>query len=85
MPLSAWITSIVVAIILYGGFALCVRQAVIKGREDKEKALHKEDFSQRFLRKHYQRPIKRGLGVQLKVHYLIRLILMNWEACCRGR
>jgi hypothetical protein len=37
MPLSAWITSIVVAIVLYGGFALCIRQAVRKGKEDSNK------------------------------------------------
>lgn len=38
MPLSAWITSIVVAIVLYGGFALCVRQAIRKGKENEKKA-----------------------------------------------
>ena len=42
MPLSAWITSIVVAVVLYGGFALCVRQAIRKGREDRENAAHEE-------------------------------------------
>ena len=40
MPLSAVITTIIVAVVLYGGFALCVRQAVRKGRE--EKAAHQE-------------------------------------------
>jgi geranylgeranyl reductase family protein len=42
-----------------------------------EKALSKGDFSLRYLQKHYQRPFKRKLGVQLKVHYLIRLVLMT--------
>jgi len=42
-----------------------------------EKALSKKDFSKRFLQKHYQRPFKRRLGIQLKVHYLIRVILMT--------
>ena len=42
-----------------------------------EKALSAGDFSQRFLQKHYQRPFKRGLGIQLKVHYLIRVFLLT--------
>lgn len=40
MSVSAWITSIVVAVVLYGGFAWCVAAAVRKGRE--EKANHEE-------------------------------------------
>ncbi len=36
MPLSAWIMSIVVGIVLYGGFAWCVSIAVKKGREKNE-------------------------------------------------
>ena len=35
MPVSAVITTIIVAVVLYGGFALCVRQAIRKGREEK--------------------------------------------------
>ena len=42
MPVSAVITIIVVSVVLYGGFALCVRQAVRKGRE--EKAAHPEPY-----------------------------------------
>ena len=39
MPLSAWITSIAVAVVLYGGFAWCVRIAVRTSRqEQKERA-----------------------------------------------
>ncbi len=35
MPLSAWIMSIVVAIVLYGGLALCIRIAIKRGREER--------------------------------------------------
>lgn len=35
MLLSAWITSIAVAVFLYGGFAICVGIAVKRGREEK--------------------------------------------------
>jgi hypothetical protein len=35
MPLSAWITMAAVALVVYGGFALCVAVAVRKGaRQD---------------------------------------------------
>ena len=37
MSASAWITSIVVALFLYGGFAWCVAIAVRKGREEHDK------------------------------------------------
>lgn len=40
-----------------------------------EKALQMGDFSKQFFQKQYQRPFKLRLGVQLKVHYLIRLVL----------
>ena len=38
MSLAAWITSIAVALVLYGGFAWCVSIAVKKGREEHDKA-----------------------------------------------
>ncbi len=37
MSTSAWITSILVAIVLYGGFAICVRIAIQKGKENEGK------------------------------------------------
>jgi len=37
MSVSAWITSIAVAIVLYGGFTWCVAIAVRKEREDRKK------------------------------------------------
>ncbi len=37
MPTSAWIMSILVAIILYGGLALCIRIAIRKTRESEGK------------------------------------------------
>ena len=40
MSASAWITSIVVALVLYGGFAWCISIAVKKGREEHEGAGH---------------------------------------------
>ena len=36
MSLSAWITSIAVGIILFGGFGWCVAIAAQKGREKRE-------------------------------------------------
>ena len=44
MPVSAVITAIIVAVVLYGGFALCVWQAVRKSRE--EKAAHQEPYGE---------------------------------------
>jgi flavin-dependent dehydrogenase len=41
-----------------------------------EKALHANDFSQEYLVKQYQRPIKNSIGLQLKIHYFIRLVVM---------
>jgi hypothetical protein len=37
MPASAWILSILVGIVLYGGLAWCVTIAVRKGRENEGK------------------------------------------------
>lgn len=34
MPVSAWVTSILVGIVLYGGLAWCISIAIRKGRED---------------------------------------------------
>jgi flavin-dependent dehydrogenase len=42
-----------------------------------ELALQANDFSANFLKRHYQSPIKRTIGIQLKVHYFIRLLLAN--------
>jgi hypothetical protein len=38
MSAAAWITSILVALILYGGFAWCVAIAVRKGKEEHDQA-----------------------------------------------
>jgi len=38
MSTSAWITNILVALVLYGGFAICVRIAIRKGKENEEKS-----------------------------------------------
>ncbi len=40
MSLSAWITSIAVGIVLFGGFGWCVAIAVRKGREKRDEAEH---------------------------------------------
>jgi flavin-dependent dehydrogenase len=42
-----------------------------------QKAMEKQDFSENFLVKNYQRPIKRTIGIDLKVHYFIRMLLMR--------
>jgi hypothetical protein len=44
MPLSAWITSIVVALVLYGGLGWCIAVAVRKGREGQQQ--HQEGWSE---------------------------------------
>ncbi len=44
------------------------------------KSLEKNDFSQRFFRKTYERLVKRSLGIELKLHFLIRLILMELKS-----
>jgi len=44
------------------------------------KSLEKNDFSQRFFRKNYEKPVKRSLGIELKLHFLIRLILMELKS-----
>lgn len=37
MSASAWITNILVALVLYGGFAICVRIAMRKSKENEGK------------------------------------------------
>jgi len=37
MPTSAWIMSILVAIILYGGLAFCIRIAIRKSKQNEGK------------------------------------------------
>lgn len=36
MSLSAWITSIAVAVVLYGGFTVCVSIAIKASRDEKK-------------------------------------------------
>ncbi|MHA1796333.1 MAG: hypothetical protein ACTSUK_09475 [Promethearchaeota archaeon] len=40
-------------------------------------ALNKGDYSYHFLRWKYQIPVKLSIGIELKIHYLIRLFLLN--------
>jgi digeranylgeranylglycerophospholipid reductase len=42
-----------------------------------KRSLTVKDYSRKFFLKNYQKPIKRGIGIQLKVHYFIRLLLIN--------
>jgi geranylgeranyl reductase family protein len=42
-----------------------------------QKSLIKGDFSEKFFQKYYEGPIKRHLGLQLKIHYFFRMILMR--------
>ena len=46
MSLSAWITSISVGIVLFGGFGWCVAIAVRKGREKRDEVSHGEPDGQ---------------------------------------
>lgn len=41
------------------------------------KSLGAKNYSQRFFKRNYQRPFKRSLGIELKIHYLIRIFLLN--------
>lgn len=41
------------------------------------KSFKNKDFSEKFIKKHYQAPCEATLGKQLKIHYLIRIIFQN--------
>ena len=45
-----------------------------------DKSLKKNDFSQQFFRKNYEKPVKRSIGIELRLHFLIRLILMELKS-----
>jgi flavin-dependent dehydrogenase len=42
-------------------------------------ALKAEKFTSKFFAKYYQRPFRKTLGRELKIHFIIRLILMTLE------
>jgi len=44
------------------------------------KSLKINDYSQRFFRKNYEKPVKRSIGIELRLHFLIRLILMELKS-----
>ncbi len=44
------------------------------------KSINNNDFSQRFFRKNYEKPTKRSIGIELRLHFLIRLILMELKS-----
>jgi hypothetical protein len=46
MSLSAWITSIAVGLVLYGGLAWCIMRAVRAEREKHDRAEHGSSDSQ---------------------------------------
>ena len=62
-----------------GGIVMLVSAAKILAPAI-SKSLEKNDFSQRFFRKNYEKPVKRSLGIELKLHFLIRLILMELKS-----
>jgi geranylgeranyl reductase family protein len=62
-----------------GGIVMLVSAAKILAPAI-SKSLEKNDFSQRFLRKNYEKPVKCSLGIELRLHFLIRLILMELKS-----
>ncbi|MBD3353086.1 MAG: geranylgeranyl reductase family protein [Candidatus Lokiarchaeota archaeon] len=40
-----------------------------------QKSLNARDFSKKFLIRHYERKVKKKIGLDLKIHYLIRFLL----------
>ena len=42
--------------------------------------MEKNDFSQQFFRKNYEKPVKRSIGIELRLHFLIRVILMELKS-----
>ncbi len=59
-----------------GGIIMILSAAKILAPAIK-KALDKGKFSRKFFWRHYQFPFKTTYGVELKLHYLIRIFLMN--------
>ena len=62
-----------------GGIVMLVSAAKILARVI-HKSLEKNDFSQRFFRKNYEKPVKHSIGIELRLHFLIRLILMELKS-----
>lgn len=44
------------------------------------KSLKKNDFSKLFFRKNYEKLVKRSIGAELRLHFLIRIILMELKS-----
>lgn len=59
-----------------GGIVMLMSAAKVL-RDALVQAIEMKDYSKQFLRKAYERPIKLGVGAQLKVHYFIRLLVMR--------
>ncbi|MHA1473985.1 MAG: hypothetical protein ACTSQ5_02235 [Promethearchaeota archaeon] len=62
-----------------GGIVMLVSAAKILAPAISQ-SLEKNDFSQRFFRKNYELPVKRSLGIELRLHFLIRIILMELKS-----
>ena len=62
-----------------GGIVMLVSAAKILAPAI-SKSLKNNDFSQRFFRKNYEKPVKHGIGIELRLHYLIRIILMELKS-----
>jgi len=62
-----------------GGIIMLITAAKIAS-ECIQEAFKKNTFSQRFLKKNYELPCRASIGVQLKVHFLIRKILESLNA-----
>lgn len=59
-----------------GGIIMSISAAKILGKA-LEKAFNTKTFTSAFFIKHYQKKFQRKLGLELKIHYLIRLFLLE--------
>jgi digeranylgeranylglycerophospholipid reductase len=61
-----------------GGIVMLISAAQILAPTIK-KALANKDYSKDFFKNHYEKPIRSSLGRELKLHFIIRLVLLRLE------
>ena len=62
-----------------GGIVMLINAGQIAARCI-QKSLKTRDMSYGFLKKHYELPVRRTVGYNLKVHYFVRRVLMRFTA-----
>ena len=60
-----------------GGGIVMITAAVKVLADAISKAAKRNDFSERFFQRSYEGPIKRHIGLELKIHYFLRLVIMH--------